>query len=123
MSAIGRGGAVDTFAVCAIWAKHSARAERIEGSVMLGPRRRKSRLEGNHISTRTYFLQENVPDLFKIRQNYLVYSRHMPSVLMSWGYAPPAGIGPADETKDRREDEADKSSDWRVRFSEHHRAD
>ena len=36
---------------------------------------------------------------------------------------PPAGIGPAGETKDRREHEADKSSEWRGRFSEHHQAD
>jgi hypothetical protein len=32
-------------------------------------------------------------------------------------------IGTARETKDRREHEADKSSEWRGRFSEHHQAD
>jgi protein SCO1/2 len=35
---------------------------------------------------------------------------------------PPAGMGPAGETKHRREHEADKSQ-WRGRFSEHHQAD
>jgi hypothetical protein len=31
--------------------------------------------------------------------------------------------GPAGETKDRREHDADKSSGWRGRFSEHHQAE
>jgi hypothetical protein len=41
----------------------------------------------------------------------------------SSGLCSPARIGPAGETKDRRGYEADKSSEWRGRFSEHHQAD
>jgi hypothetical protein len=41
----------------------------------------------------------------------------------SSGLNSPARVGLAGETKDRREHEADKSSEWRGRFSEHHQPD
>ncbi len=60
-----------------------------------------------------------------IEQEGIILLSYQPLQVMWRGTLtiPRAGIGRAGEMKDRREHEADRSSGWRGRFSEHHQPD